>query len=363
MKASNTSTPFREEVDFTMQIEPRHNPMEWADFHNNYPPCSVAIDGYVKGGVHKDLAKPIASYDHHLDPEEQDKKMVDRSSMRATMGQIMMAVRGGFYSVFRNEYGPKVNAFFKGCDEDDCFSKLLLAEPQLIFSDVRGRLERLVGLAEKMDTTAGTYQTYPDSKLYEALVWVTDPYREFRQSGQLDHHIAKEYADIMDQVGTRIKRFINGTHRHLKPDTSYLELGGGPGWIMIEETGKQGRMGAINDGYQAIVSVRRLPNGKYAYVFTRLSDYITYFDLPFFIRTLNTFELMNGNSTHQWGGSGDLVMGSPWGVGTDLDPVAMEALINKMMTHAVPASLIENLPRNGNDNGNDHHHKRLQICH
>ncbi len=361
MKASNTSTPFREEVDFSMTIEPQHAPIEWEEFRKTYSPFSAAFDGYVLGGVKKDLSKPIAAYDHHLeiDPDHQDRQTVDRLSMRATMGQIMMAVRGGFYSVFRDQHGPKVRAYFKSCDEDDCFTKLLLEEPQLIFNDTRGRLERLVGLAEKMDTTAGLYQTFPDSKLYEALVWVTDPYREFRQSGRLDHHVAAEYADIMDQVGKRIKRYIKGTHRHLKPDTSYEELGGGPGWIMIEETGKQGRLGAINDGYQAIVSVRRLPNGKHAYVFTRMSDYVTYFNLPYFLKTLNEIERQKGNTTHLWGGSGDLVIGSPWGIGTDMDPVSMESLINDMMANTVPTDLIDSLPTHQHS----HCQNRLQIYH
>lgn len=336
-----------EEVNFSMQIDPRHWTMDWKHFRANYPRYAVAVDGYVPGGVKIDFSKPIATFDHHLEVihGQEDSPDVDRLSMRAACGQIMMAVQQGFFSVFRDQHGPRVKAYFKKCNEDDCFSYKLLKEPHLIARDYHGRLEELVNMADKVDTTVGTYCPPGDSKIYNSLIWVTDPYREFRQDGGLDRHDPKEYLDIMDQVSSRIDAYINGTHRQLSPDTSYETLGGGPGWIMIKETGKQGRLGAIQKGNKAIVTVRELPNGKYAYVFFRLSSYVAYFNLPYFLQCLNAHEAEIGNTTHLWGGSGDMVIGSPWSIGTDIDPQTMALFVNTMISHHTSPEILHSLPK------------------
>lgn len=329
------------QVQFKMHMEPGCGGVDWEVFKKTYPRFAVAIDGYSPGGVRRDDDKPIAAFDHHLiiKPGEKHLQIVDRLSMRATCAQIMMAVQRGFYTVFKDENGPRVEAYFKGCDEDDCFSRLLLEEPHLLTGQYHDRLVNLIDLAEKVDTMVGLYCPPGNSgqlKLFKALAWVTDPYGEFRKDKGPHRQNPQEHIDVMDQVIHRAKRYLNGTHRQIPLNTSFDTLNWGRGWIMIRENGRYGKLGATQKGHQAIVSCSELGDGKYSYIFTRVSDYIKYFDLPYFIQCLNEYEAERGNTTKLWGGSGDLVMGSPWNIGTDIPPEKMAVYIDKMISGENP---------------------------
>ena len=75
---------------------------------------------------------------------------------------------------------------------------------------------------------------------------------------------------------------------------------------MVREIGQQSRMGMLNDGIRAYVSVRRRAGGSWAYSIGRASPF-TSFDVPAILGALNDAE---PGGRGKWGG-GNLVGGSP----------------------------------------------------
>jgi hypothetical protein len=111
---------------------------------------------------------------------------------------------------------------------------------------------------------------------------------------------------------------------------------------MIQEIGKQGRMGAIADGKKAIVTVKERPDGNYSYVFTRVSNYIRHFDLPALTKYLNEIDSCGNDS---WGG-GDLVMGSPRKNGSKLNPHMLEFFTNTIIQMGTDKRYLEKFAAN-----------------
>ena len=304
-------------VDFQLVLKPQQNSIIYEQFEKESPPYSIGVDGYVAGLTRKDVLAPRAAFDHHH---------ANRLYTRNTAAQIWMEIRQGLVEVFRDESGVcKFIAYASNCDEDDSSSILLLREPHLVMRDTRRRLEKLIDLMDKIDTTCATYPMNLSDPDVQAVFWITDPYREAAQTKVLEKKDPKTYQDIIDQIGLRIKRYIAGTHRRQKADTRFDLLHRGEGWAMINEKGKQARIGAIADGHKAIISTRELANGNHGYVFTRISDNINYFDLPFFVDQLKQVDLYK-----HWGG-GDTVIGSDKEYGSSIEPAQMIELVEDMI--------------------------------
>ncbi len=304
-------------VDFQLVIKPRQNPISYEQFERESSPHSIAVDGYVAGLTKKDTFTPRAAFDHHH---------ANRLYTRNSAAQIWMEIRQGLIEVFRDEKGLcKFIAHVSNCDEDDSSSILLLREPHLVLRDTRRRLEKLIDLMDKIDTTCATYPMNLNDPDVQSVFWITDPYREASQSKVLEEGDVKTYQDVMDQVAARIKRYIAGTHRRQKADTRFDLLHQGEGWVMIHEKGKQARIGAISAGHKAIVSTRELANGHHSYVFTRISDNINYFSLPFFAEQLRQIDQYK-----HWGG-GDTVIGSDKNNGSTIAPDQMIKIVEDLV--------------------------------
>lgn len=304
-------------VDFQLIIKPLQNPINFEQFEQEAPPYSVAVDGYVAGLTRKNPLAPRIAFDHHH---------ANRLYTRNTAAQIWMEIRQGLLEVFRDESGVfKFIAHTSNCDEDDSSSILLLREPHLVLRDTRRRLEKLIDLMDKIDTTCATYPMNLDDPDVQSVFWITDPYREANQSKVLEKKDPKIYQDIMDQIAGRIKKYIAGTHRRQKADTRFDLLHQGNGWVMINEKGKQARIGAIAEGHKAIISARELANGNHGYVLTRISDNINYFPLPTFAEQLRGVDLYK-----HWGG-GDTVIGSDKENGSSIKPAQMIEMVESMV--------------------------------
>ena len=304
-------------VDFQLVIKPQQNSISYDQFESESPAHSVAVDGYVDGMTRKDTLTPRMAFDHHH---------ANRLYTRNTAAQIWMEIRQGLTEVFRDEAGVcKFIAHVSNCDEDDSSSVLLLREPHLVLRDTRRRLEKLIDLMDKIDTTCATYPMNLSDPDVQAVFWITDPYREATQSKVLEKREVQTYQDVMDQVAKRIKRYVSGTHRRQKADTRFDLLHKGDGWVMINEKGKQARIGAIADGHKAIISARELANGNHGYVFTRVSDNINYFALPKFAEHLRQIDQFK-----HWGG-GDTVIGSDKDKGSSIKPAQMIEVVESMV--------------------------------
>ncbi|MCC6643906.1 hypothetical protein IT411_04100 [Candidatus Peregrinibacteria bacterium] len=306
----------KQAVDFSLVIKPQQEGISWEKFIEESPPFSIALDGYVQGLSRKDIIAPRASFDHHH---------TNRLYTRATMAQVWMEIRQGILETFRSGEAARIIAHANDCDEDEAGAILILREPHLVLTDTRRRLEQFVDVLDKIDTTCATYPMSLTDPVIQSVFWATDPYREFRLSGHLDKKDPSQYVDVIEQVGKRIKRYVDGTHRRQKADTGYSKIHQAKNWVMISESGKQGRIGAIADGHKAIVSARQRESGTWSYVFTRISDNIHYFDLPQFAHAFNQLDEYKG-----WGG-GDTVIGSSRENGSSLNPDQISSVVNQLI--------------------------------
>ncbi len=318
------------EVDFQLVLRPRQPGISWDQFAQNdgvVQPYRLALDGYVEGASVIDTSRIIGNFDHHKD--------CDRLGTRATVGQVWLQIRAGFYRIFRDKYGPKVIAHINGHDEDDAFSTLLLAEPNLIIDDCKGILRRLVHDFDELDTTAGMAAVDLTDPNFQKIFWMTEPYRDSRNNLELiNRKDPAEHQAIIDEIQSRIKHYLNHPYScpRVEADTSYEVISDEDGWVMINEIGNQARMGALADGHTAIVSHRHMGSDAegrdlHRYVFALTSaDYHPDFPLERLADRLNDIE---GCTTDKWGGNSNTVIGSPRGSFSRIPPDEMLRLIRE----------------------------------
>lgn len=287
-----------------LHVEPRVPPLTREEFCRTKPPNSIALDGYVYGGPWFEHKGPYVSFNHH---EE-----VDRLATRATCGQVLMAIRQGLFSTFIPVGRNKLHLWVNDCDEDVCLSTFLLRHGFLSKNVSNPALNRIVFMEDAMDTTAGSYPFPPDEK----LAWVFDTYRKFRLAGGLERKDPNEYLGIIEDTENRIMQYIVGNAGRVEIDTSYEVLHEGKGWVLIQETGSHAKTGVFGDGYQAYISVRKRPNGRYTYSIGKVAFYDL--DMELLFKNLNTKE-KTLNCPDRWGG-GNTVGGSPRVSGSSQTP-------------------------------------------
>lgn len=308
-------------MSIELHVRPEQVPLSWDEFVTNYEPGSIALDGYVRGGPRFDAVAGVANFNHH---EE-----VDRLATRATCAQVLMAIRQGLFTVFREVGVPTAHVLVNDCDEDVCTSWFLLKNHAMAIQATNPILNRLVAMEDALDATAGAYPFPQDLPALRELAWVFEPYRQFRLSGGLDRRDAGQYRSIIEDVYGRIERHVVGRGGEVALDTRYERIGGGAGWAMVREIGAQARTGMFGDGVHAYVSVRQRPDGRYTYVLGRMSQFIP-FDLPNLFARLNEHEHCV-DSADRWGGS-DTVGGSPRVGGSGLGPDEVERIVREHHT-------------------------------
>lgn len=301
-------------------------PMGFKRFVKTHEPYSLALDGYVTGGPKLDRSGPHANFNHH---EE-----VDRLATRATCAQTLMAIRQGLFSLFRDDKGPRLNAYVNDCDEDVCTSWFLLKHHHLVQSTMNPMLNRLVAMEDALDSTAGAYPFPVDLPTLSELNWVFEPYREFRSSGALSLRKPLQFANVIELVEHRIMAHITGAGKSVPLDTRYERLGGGSGWAMVNELGVNARTGMFADGISSYVAVRERRGGGHTYTVGKMSPFVP-FDVLFLLDRLNDAELdkrhqldpMINSLREFWGGS-DSVGGSPRISGSLLTPEEVQKVVD-----------------------------------
>ena len=299
-------------------MDPQTPPLTWEEFCKRSSSFSISLDGYVKESPKFDPSGPRVNFNHH--------EGVSRLEMRATCGQVLMAIRQGLFDCFRDKNGVRADVYVNDCDEDVCTAWFLLKHPHLVIGSTHTLLNRLVSMEDALDTTAGAYPYPKDLPALRELAWVFEPYRRIRLNGDLERKDAKLFEGVVTDVEHRISAHIVGKGSEIPVDMRYERIGGGNGWTMIREIGAQGRTGAFADGIRAYVAVRERPSGGYAYTVGRMSPFIP-FDVPKILQRLSDFE---DQMTEQWGG-GDMIGGSPRVAGTKLLPKEVERIVNEVI--------------------------------
>lgn len=302
-------------MNIVFHVEPQAPHMDANEFRRVSPPFSIALDGYVKGPPWLDEDGPRANYNHHED--------VYRPATRATCGQILVEARTGLFDRFRDEEGIRIHGFMRDCDQDVCTSKTLLNNPALTQSDYNPRLNRLVYMEDLYDTTSGAYPFPIDLPVLEKLAWVFHPYTLFKTNGGLYRGNADEYRVVIDDVEQRILQHVNGDGDKIPLQIGYEIIGGGLGWSMVVEHGAQARTAMFARGIRAFVSARDLGNGRWAYSIGRMSP-MTPFDVLGILAMLNEVEHCTEKC---WGGS-NTIGGSPFLIGSSIDPKQLQEIIN-----------------------------------
>jgi hypothetical protein len=292
-------------------------PLSWDEFRNSHPVGSMALDGYVGEAPKFDADGPYYNANHH--------EGVNRQATLSTAQQVLMAVRQGLDKSFteKGEFSPKV--YVNDCDQDVCAAWYLLDR----INETRHpspALNRFINVAGTLDVTAGAFPYDRDLNILGKLAWVFEPYTGFRASGEINNKDNDQYRSIIESVGLRIAEHLLGRGETAKLDTRYSVIGGGKGWKLIEEVGRDGRLGALADGIDAYVAAKE-DGERWRYTIGKRSEYIP-FDVPGLLAHLNTVE---GCRDDMWGGS-DTIGGSPRVKGSKLSPASIQTTINEYLT-------------------------------
>lgn len=301
-----------------LRMEPSTPPMSWENFLKNSPPFSIALDGYVSAGPRFDPKGPRLNINHH---EE-----VDRLATRSTCAQLLMLIRQGLFSRFRNESGATAILYANDCDEDVCTSVFLARNAVLVESTMNPAINRLVAMEDCLDCTAGAYPFPPDLESLQELAWVFAPYRQFRMSGGLERRKADEFSGIVTDVCHRIIAYMLGRGQVIALDTRYETLDVRKGFTVVREVGSHARTGMFADGIRAYVSVRERADGRWQYTIGRMSPFV-FIDTVELAEALNTAE---GCTTDRWGG-GNNIIGSPRVGGSTLTPKQVSEIITSLL--------------------------------
>ncbi len=301
-----------------LRMRPQYEPLTWDAFCRLTEPFSIALDGYVAAGPRYQDEGPRLNLNHH---EE-----VDRLATRSTCAQVLMAIRQGLFSRFRDQEGPRADVYANDCDEDVCTSWFLLKYAHLAEHSINPVLNRLVVMEDLLDTTAGAYPFPVDLPLLQELAWVFDPYRRARLDGALDAKDPDHYLSIVHDVEQRILKHITGRGEKTPLDTRYERTGGGQGWAMVRELGAQARTGVLADGIQAYVAVQERGDGRWNYSVGRMSLFIP-FDVPQIVAELNQAE---PGSNERWT-AGDTLGLSPRLSGSQLPPDEVARVVHDVV--------------------------------
>jgi hypothetical protein len=213
-------------------------------------PYSIALDGIVEEGPWQDYSDEgiWRNFNHHED--------VDRLATRASCAQVAMAIRGGLFETFRDEHGPRAEVWVNDCDEDVCLSWWLLSNPARSKPLSAPRLNRLLDVVDRLDTTAGAYGYDKDEPVLRELAWIFDPYRRFRNSGRWSNRDSQEFRGVINDVALRIGAHIYGKGESQPLDLRYETISNGGGFTVVKEIGAQARLALFGDGITAFVALR-----------------------------------------------------------------------------------------------------------
>ncbi len=310
-----------------LHVEPRVT-RTWEAFCQEAPPNSIALDGYVHGPPAFSPAGPHANFDHHA--------RVDRLSTRSTCMQVYLAVSMGLFDTFQRGGKPFAHVYVNDPDQDTCLGVWVLRHPDRCSGlSIQAPLARLLVGEDLLDCTGGAYPVSPNRPGMQEQAWIFEPYVQARTQGELFTMDAARMEALIDEVGERIARFVDGKGERVDLDTRLEEIGGGPGWRLIIERGPHARSGLFAAGIRAFVAVRENSDGSYTYTVSKMSPYVR-FPVDAIYRRLNQAEGL-GDSADVWGGS-NTIGGSPRKRGSRLPPKEVERLVNEVLATLPPAA-------------------------
>jgi hypothetical protein len=299
--------------------------MTWDEFRAIAPPYSIALDGLVDDKTKFDLKGHYANFDHHGG--------VDRLITECTAAQLNTAIKSGLLDdEFSVNGGIRANVYANDPDQDCQLSwwqtlrNRAVRYPQT--QDISERINRLVVAEDKLDRTAGMYPLH-DPRMRRTMAWMFEPYERARFEGRVGNMDESQMRDLFTQIGSRIDRYVfRDGGEELPVEGNYKRIGGGTGWVMVEETGPGARMAMAAEGIKAYVSIlERRADGSIKVSFGRVGPWIRFPQQQIYGR-LNNEEVGIVNICNRWAGS-DLTGGSPRLTGSKLGEKKLEQFIEE----------------------------------
>ncbi len=285
--------------------EPRKT-VERDRFFREFPPYSIAIDGYCKGAPGWSRDGLRLNINHHED--------VDRVATRSSCAQAYALVKLGLYDTFSINGHKVAKGYINDCDQDVQLATYVLKHPTDV--DTRPRLKHMVQLEDVMDMAAGLYPVKRRWHLLKKLLWVSEPYTDARANGAIGSMDADGMMAIIDESHRRIRATLFGRGEEIEPDTRFDVLREFPQWSFIREVGAHARLGIAQKKIKAFVSLVSCDGPRCRVVIMRRSRAIRWFPLPRIRSRLNREEGIAARSTDSWGGNCDNVIASPRAKGT-----------------------------------------------
>jgi len=292
--------------------------VSWEDFRK-YPPRSIAVDGFCKGGPQFDQERTVLNINHH--------EGVDRIATRSSCLQAMLLVKLGLFDGFVDENDdPSATLYLNDCDQDVALATYILMHPEQVN---RPKLRELVRLEDLMDMSGGLYPTKKRLHLMKQLNWIMRPYTKARVSGKLRELDAKGMEAIIREMHRRIRMTLFNGPTEVDVDTAYEVLADHGSWVMVREVGEGARIGMAENRVKAFVALKDESGDRYHYALGRLSQFIP-FPLQQIYDDLNKAEGLDSGAEHRWDGS-DTIGGSPRVVGSKLTPDEVAAVVNRRL--------------------------------
>jgi hypothetical protein len=281
-------------------VLPRQS-MSWEEFCANTPPCSIALDGMVRGGPRWDEKTLHVNFDHH--------DHVLREATMSTAMQVYFAIKANLL----RRFGERARVYVNDPDQDTALACWLLKHfKQFTGTQSHPSISRILTLTDRWDITGGAFPMSLDDQIVRQHSWVFGPYTDFRKSGELARAGEASIRNTLEAVFRNLDLLWLGQAQEKKLDDRYeiLYTSKKFGFKIVDEIGgNEARYhlfsrGLLDDGFVSLVA--RRPDGRFVWSIGRPSPYVD-FPVPDLYAPLNRADKLTPEDG--WNGS-NLIGGS-----------------------------------------------------
>ena len=255
---------------FDVVVLPRQS-MSWEEFVQKTPPCSIALDGLVRGGPNFDPVTCHCNFDHHMG--------VVREATMSTAMQVFFAIKGGLPESFVTNGRLHSTIYINDTDQDTALAVWLL----LNYKKFEGTqsipvINRLLALDDRWDITGGAFPMNLDDALVRRHTWIFKPYTDLRKSGKLAQASEEILLDNLEAVIGRLNRYLMGQGEEADLDIRHEILYDSPQFKIVDEIGgNEARYYLFSRGMNAFISiVAKRDDGRLVCTVGRRSRYIRF---------------------------------------------------------------------------------------
>jgi hypothetical protein len=194
-------------------------------------------------------------------------------------------------------------------DEDVCGCYWALKNADKIINNENKRIRDLVNLCDKLDTTAGSFET-GDTVLRRRMAWMFKPYHNARYNNRLGNMDDVKLKRMIRKTEGRISEYVNGKGGEVDLKGDYEVIGVDNerntknGWVFTREHHSASRMMMYLDGIDTFVSlVGTKKGGFYTYAYGKKTNWNVNIDFRKVCRKMNEIDKELVSDKNYWGGT------------------------------------------------------------